>query len=45
MLINLNSTMDSLPIIERCRDFISGFEVTAGTMDDAFIGITGKDIR
>jgi hypothetical protein len=29
--------MDALDIIEQCREFIIGFEVTAGTMDDAFM--------
>lgn len=43
--IAIASTLDALPIIERCREHISGFEVLQGTMDDAFIGITGKEIR
>lgn len=43
--IAIASTLDALPIIERCREYISGFEVLQGTMDDAFIGITGKEIR
>jgi len=37
--------MDSLPILDACRDYIDGFEVLNGTMDDAFIAITGKEIR
>jgi multidrug/hemolysin transport system ATP-binding protein len=41
----LSSTLDSLPIIEACRNSIIGFEVVKGTMDDAFIEITGKEIR
>jgi multidrug/hemolysin transport system ATP-binding protein len=43
--IPISSTLDALPIIERARDHISGFEVLQGTMDDAFIGITGKEMR
>lgn len=43
--INLSSTLDSLPIIESCREFLESFEVIKGTMDDAFITITGKEIR
>ena len=43
--INIKSTMDSLPILDACRDYIDGFEVLNGTMDDAFIAITGKEIR
>lgn len=41
----LAGTLEALPIIERCRDYILGFEVLQGTMDDAFIGITGKEMR
>ena len=45
ILINLNTTMDSLSIIEKCKPYLSGFEVYGGTMDDAFIEITGREIR
>lgn len=44
-VINLKSTMDALPIIEKYKDTITNIEVQSGTMDDAFIGITGKEIR
>jgi multidrug/hemolysin transport system ATP-binding protein len=44
-VVKIASTMDALPIIESCRDLLEGFEVINGTMDDAFIGITGKEIR
>ncbi|MDD3170881.1 MAG: ABC transporter ATP-binding protein [Bacilli bacterium] len=43
--VKLAATLDSLEIIEKCKDYIFGFEVLNGTMDDAFIGITGKEIR
>lgn len=43
--VSLSSTLDSLPIIESCRNYIESFEVVKGTMDDAFIAITGKEIR
>jgi len=43
--VTLPSTLDSLPIIENCREYIESFEVIKGTMDDAFIAITGKEIR
>lgn len=43
--VPLSTTLDSLPIIESCRDLIESFEVIKGTMDDAFITITGKEIR
>lgn len=45
LLIRLSKTMDALPVIEKVKDLIYGFEVLAGSMDDAFIGITGKEIR
>ena len=41
----IESTMSALPIIEDCKEWIMGFEVIKGTMDDAFIAITGKEIR
>lgn len=43
--VTIPSTMDALPILERCRGSITGFEVISGTMEDAFISITGKEIR
>ncbi|WP_346928143.1 ABC transporter ATP-binding protein [Clostridium sp.] len=43
--IKIPSTMAALPIIEQCKNYIISFEVHNGTMDDAFIGITGKEIR
>jgi len=43
--VPIDSTMASLTIINQVTEYISGFEVTNGTMDDAFINITGKEIR
>ncbi|MGI6239072.1 MAG: ATP-binding cassette domain-containing protein [Christensenellales bacterium] len=43
--VKLASTMEALPILEKLRGMIAGFEVSNGTMDDAFIGITGKEMR
>ena len=45
VVIKLKSTLDSLSILPMIKDKISGFEVIRGTMDDTFIGITGKEIR
>jgi multidrug/hemolysin transport system ATP-binding protein len=45
VVIKLGATMDALPLLERYRPFISGFEVLNGTMDDAFINITGREMR
>lgn len=44
-VINVSHTMDALDIIELCKPYIEGFEVLRGTLDDAFIGITGKECR
>ena len=43
--ITLKTTKSSLSIINACYDSITGFEVIKGTMDDAFIAITGKELR
>jgi multidrug/hemolysin transport system ATP-binding protein len=43
--IMLTSTLSSIPLINQFHDCLNGFEVTKGTMDDAFIAITGKEIR
>ena len=45
VVIKLAATIDALPLLERVKGRISGFEVLNGTMDDAFIGITGREIR
>ncbi|MDR3208040.1 MAG: ATP-binding cassette domain-containing protein [Oscillospiraceae bacterium] len=44
-VVKLPDTMAAIPIVERCRGCISGFQVLQGTMDDAFIGVTGKELR
>ncbi len=44
-IIKLPDTMNALPILEKCKACISSFQVLQGTMDDAFIGITGKELR
>lgn len=45
VVVKLGRTMEALQILDGCRTFISSFEVASGTMDDAFIGITGKEMR
>ena len=44
-IVKLPSTMAAIPILEKCREHINSFQVLQGTMDDAFIGITGKELR
>ena len=43
--VNLPNTLSALPVIDKCRDDLYGLEILSGTMDDAFIAITGKEIR
>jgi len=43
--IKLADTMASTAILENCKQHITSFQVLQGSMDDAFIGITGKGIR
>ena len=45
MIVKLPTTMSALPILDAAKSHIYGFEVLRGTMDDAFIAITGKEIR
>ncbi|MDY0023350.1 MAG: ABC transporter ATP-binding protein [Candidatus Izemoplasmatales bacterium] len=44
-LIRLNSSLDSVEIINSNLSNIDSFQVINGTLDDAFINITGKEIR
>jgi len=43
--LRVANTLAALPLLETYQDAITGFTVTTGTMDDAFIAITGKEIR
>lgn len=44
-VVILPDTMAAIPILEQCGACVSSFQVLQGTMDDAFLGITGKDLR
>lgn len=43
--VKLTDTMAAISILEKCRHCISSFQVLQGTLDDAFIGVTGKALR
>lgn len=43
--IQLKKTLEAMPLLDACRNHISGFQVLEGDLDDAFIAITGKEIR
>lgn len=45
LVVKLSGTIDALPILKLLEGEMSSFQVLNGTMDDAFIGITGKEIR
>jgi multidrug/hemolysin transport system ATP-binding protein len=44
-VVKIPETMAAIAIINRAQPYIRDFEVLAGTMDDAFIAITGKEMR
>ncbi len=41
--IEINTTLDSIKIIDDCRIYINSFEVIKGSMDDVFLNITKGD--
>ncbi|MGL4624861.1 MAG: ATP-binding cassette domain-containing protein [Culicoidibacterales bacterium] len=43
--VNIQSTLDAVPVITACLTELESFEVIKGTMDDVFIMITGKEMR
>lgn len=43
--VAIAKTMDALPILKQFEEELSGFEVLSGSMEDAFLAITGKEIR
>lgn len=45
IILEISSTFEAIPLIDKYRDELLSFEVLKGTMDDAFINITGKEIR
>ena len=40
-VIDIPHTMAALPVLEKIKDSISGFEVIQGTLDDVFLNVTG----
>lgn len=43
--VYLENTMEALPVLNEFRELIEDFSVIKGTMDDVFIGITGRELR
>ncbi len=44
-IIKLNEGWEAEPILKKYRPFIASFQVLNGTMDDAFVAITGRELR
>ena len=45
VVIQLKNAKEALEIIEEYKEHVESFEVKRGSMDDVFIGITGREIR
>lgn len=45
IVVRLKNSFDALPLLQKYRELLTTFEVVHGTMDDAFIEITGKELR
>ena len=43
--ITIASTMEALPVLEKIKVSISGFEVIQGTMDDVFLAAVGDETK
>lgn len=43
VILTVKESMQALPLLQKYRSLIMGFEVVQGTMDDVFLQITGKD--
>ncbi len=45
IIVWIQNTLEALPILNECKQYIEDFEVTRGSMNDAFIQITGKELH
>lgn len=43
-VLKVSDSMEALPLLKNVEPFLKGFEVINGTMDDAFLNITGKTL-
>lgn len=43
LIVRLENSMKALGMLEDMKDYIEGFEVMQGTMDDMFLQVTGKN--
>ena len=45
IVTDVSESMSALPLLDRTRHLISGFEVVQGSMDDVFLNVTGKTLN
>lgn len=42
ILVRIENTLSALPLLEKMKDMMQGFEVIQGTLDDVFLQVTGE---
>ena len=45
LIIRIDSSQQAMEILKQVADFITDFEFSLGTMNDAFMALTGKEMR
>lgn len=44
LVVDLSESMAALPVLNEVKEWIGGFEVVQGSMDDVFLNVTGKKL-
>lgn len=44
LIVDLPGSMAALPILNEVKEWVNGFEVLQGSMDDVFLNVTGKKL-
>lgn len=44
LVVALSDSMAALPVLNGVKEWIAGFEVVQGSMDDVFLNVTGKEL-
>lgn len=45
LIVELPESMAALPILNEVKEWVNGFEVVQGSMDDVFLNVTGKTLE
>lgn len=45
LTVTVSDSMAALPLLERTKELLSGFEMVQGSMDDVFLNVTGKSLE